>query len=146
MSKSVIQTAKRCYITGETENLHKHHLLNGVALRDFSEKNGLWVYLTEGIHENLHTNWGVEIPGYPSGQALAKELKRVAQYYFEKTHTRDEWMEVVHKNYLVTPLSEEEKDRYHISEIKTEGYDCKEDILEYLKEKLWKNTSQKINS
>lgn len=55
------------------------------------------------VHENLH-----------DGSGLAKTLKRIGQYYYEKTHTREEFMAHTHKNYLTTPLSQEEKDKYGI--------------------------------
>mgnify|MGYP007101833209 CR=1 FL=1 len=38
MSKSIIQKNKECYITHSTYNLHKHHIFEGTANRQLSEK------------------------------------------------------------------------------------------------------------
>jgi len=102
MTKSIIQSCKSCYIDGKTKGLHKHHIFNG-PLRNFSEKEGLWVYLEWSVHRNLHDT-----------NELEHELKRVAQYYYELNHTREEFMKHVHKNYLAEPLNDEEKAKYHI--------------------------------
>lgn len=103
---SIIQNSKECFVTKERNvQLHKHHCLNGVGLRDFAEKNGLWVYLSWNIHDELHNG----------NNELAVELKRIAQHFYELTHTRDEWMKNVHKNYLVLPLSDEEMNKYQIN-------------------------------
>ena len=78
-----------CYLTGVEHNLDRHHCLNG-ALRDWSEKNGLWVYLNHEVHMALHHK----------NPKLARGLKMAAQQAYERTHTRDEWMQAVRKNYL----------------------------------------------
>ena len=48
MADSILQTEKECYITGQTNNLHKHHIFFGNPLRQISEDNGFWVYLAGG--------------------------------------------------------------------------------------------------
>ena len=103
MAKSIIQNSKHCYVTGSDKNLHKHHIFNGNGLRKWSESQGLWIYLRYDIHENLH-----------DGSGLAYELKRIGQYHFEKYHSRAEFIARTHKNYLTTPLSNYEKEKYHI--------------------------------
>ena len=121
--KSIIQHGKYCIITKETTGLHKHHCLNGVGLRDFSERNGLWVYLHYSVHDDLH-----------NGKNLyARELKRVAQYCYLQSHTLEEWMMHVRKNYLSTPFTEEEAKKYGL--IKTEAFDITKDNLDFLEAK-----------
>ena len=94
MSKSIIvdyeKSRPHCYITGSTEQLEKHHCMNGVAERKKAEQDGLWVYLRHDVHEMVHTT-------HPELKAM---LKRVAQTAYEQKHSRQEWMNRYHKNYL----------------------------------------------
>jgi hypothetical protein len=50
---------KKCYITGATEGLHKHHIF-GASNRKHSETYGLYVYLIPRLHnmsdEGVHFN------------------------------------------------------------------------------------------
>jgi hypothetical protein len=72
--------------------LEKHHCLAGVANRKLSEKYGLWVMLCHECHTGKH---GAQ---YDKEKNLM--LKRDAQFAFERTHTRSEWMKLFGKNYL----------------------------------------------
>ena len=100
MSKSIIQDneLKRCFFSKVTcgksgEPLDQHHILTG-ALRDFADQEGLWIWVTRDIHYWLHnTAYGVMVQ-----RSL---LKRIAQLKYEETHSREEWMRHVHKNYDV---------------------------------------------
>lgn len=100
MSKSILQSDEliRCFVTHETRGrygqpLERHHVLNG-ALRDFAEREGLWIWVTPEVHRWLHdTGQGVMIQ--------KNVLKRYAQIVYERTHSREEWMRQVHKNYDV---------------------------------------------
>ena len=87
--KSIIQHEKKCYLTGYTHDLDKHHLFGG-ALRNWSEKEGLWIYLRHDIHMAIHQH----------RPDLERKLKAVGQKKFEETHTREEFMKHVRKNYL----------------------------------------------
>lgn len=78
-----------CYLTGRQDNLDRHHCLTN-ALRDWAEENGLWVYLNHDVHMLLHQQ----------RPDIEKRLKAKAQKAYEKTHSHDEWMKVVRKNYL----------------------------------------------
>lgn len=80
-----------CYLTGSVVRLDVHHIMNG-RLRKFSDQQGLWVYLNHDVHMALHNT--------PEGQKWAHRLKQEAQIMFEKTHSHDQWMRVVRKNYL----------------------------------------------
>ena len=95
MSKSILQTEKECYITGQTNNLHKHHIYFGNPLRKISEDNGFWVYLIGALHNQ--SNDGVH---GKNGHYLDLKLKQDCQRKFEETHSRKEFMELIGKNYL----------------------------------------------
>ena len=92
--KSILQTEKECYITGQTMGLHKHHIYAG-GRRQISERNGFWVYLAGWLHnqsdEGVHGK---------NGHALDLKLKQDCQRKFEKTHSREEFMKLIGKNYL----------------------------------------------
>lgn len=92
--KSILQEEKRCYLTGSTTGLQKHHIF-GAFNRDNSEKYGLWVWLrwdrhlADSPHDTPHNSKDVDLM-----------LKRTAQRKFEETHTREEFMQIFGKNYL----------------------------------------------
>jgi hypothetical protein len=83
---------KKCYITGATTGLHKHHIFGG-ANRKLSEQYGLYVYLIPKYHnmsdEGVHFNRTFDL-----------QLKREAQAEFEKVHSREEFIRIFGKNYL----------------------------------------------
>ena len=94
MSKSILQTEKVCYITGQTNNLHKHHIYAG-GRRKISEREGFWVYLAPWLHnqsdEGVHGK---------NGHELDLMLKRHCQMAYEKEHSREEFMNLIGRNYL----------------------------------------------
>lgn len=90
--KSIMSDEKRCYITGAEWGLHVHHVIHG-PLREMADRNGFWCYLRHDIHRKLHDH----APGFGD---LDEFLKRECQTRFEKEHSRDEWMLLVHRNYL----------------------------------------------
>ena len=90
MSKSIMQTEKKCFMCNTTQNLQKHHVMNG-ANRKLAEQDGLWIWLcaehhtgNEGVHRDAKKMQG---------------LKRLAQAAYEYDHTREEWMERYGRNY-----------------------------------------------
>lgn len=89
---SIMQCEKKCYITGRTTGLHRHHIYGG-ANRQVSEKNGFWVYLVAELH-NMSDS------GVHFNRALDLALKAECQRKFEETHTREEFMRLIGKNYL----------------------------------------------
>ena len=91
--KSILQDRKECYISGKTEGLHKHHIFFGNPLRDISELNGFWVWLSPEWH-----NMGDH--GVHYDRELDLKLKRDCQAVYEKTHTREEFMRLIGRNYL----------------------------------------------
>ena len=90
--KSILQRDKVCYLCGRTSTLERHHIFAGVANKPLSEKYGLWVWLCH----NCHT--GTDGAQYDPSKNLL--LKRDAQFEFERTHSRAEWMQIFRKNYL----------------------------------------------
>lgn len=93
--QSILQTEKECYITGQTNNLHKHHIYFGNPWRRISEENGFWVYLAGWLHNQ--SNHGVH---GKDGRELDLMLKQHCQRKYEETHSREEFMALIGKNYL----------------------------------------------
>ena len=64
MKKSILQDEQKCYITGQTNNLHLHHIYRGVN-RKISDKLGFVVYLAGWLHnqsdEGVHGKNGHEL-------------------------------------------------------------------------------------
>jgi hypothetical protein len=95
MAKSIMQSEKVCYITGQTNNLHKHHIYYGNPWRKISEDNGFWVYLCGRLHNQ--SDDGVHCI---NGHELDLMLKQHCQMKFEETHSREEFMRLIGRNYL----------------------------------------------
>ena len=92
--KSILQTDKKCYITGQTFGLHRHHIFAG-GRRNISEREGFWVYLAGWLHNESENG----VHG-KNGHELDLKLKRDCQIAYEKNHSREEWMLLLGKNYL----------------------------------------------
>ena len=73
---------KRCYLTGETRGLEKHHIYFGAGLRQISDKHGFWVWLTAEKHRGTKGVHGRD------GHALDLRLKQDCQRRFEEAHSR----------------------------------------------------------
>ena len=93
--KSILQDKKECYATGSTYNLHKHHIYLGIGKRRISDNNGFWVWLT-GIYHNQDKTLGVHFDNIE----LKERLQRECQAKFEETHSREEFMKLIGRNYL----------------------------------------------
>ena len=87
---SILQTERRCYKTGTTIQLDKHHVMNG-AYRKKAEEYGLYVYLNHTVHMWLHSTG--------EGQEYARHLKSIAQKRFEEIYSHELWMKEFKKNY-----------------------------------------------
>jgi hypothetical protein len=108
--KSVIQRDDTyCYICKEKYGIdalqptEEHHVFGG-PLRPISEKNGLKVRLCHRHHtegpEAVHRC-----------QAMNRWLQKRAQIQFLQSHTKQEWMRIMHRDYaaaayLKTPVDE----------------------------------------
>lgn len=98
--KSILKTEKGvCYMCAKINGDYRHkiteehHVLYGSGMRKNSEEEGLKVDLCIYHHrvgpEAVHNN-----------QEAREELCRIAQEEYEKTHGREDWMEISKKNYL----------------------------------------------
>ncbi len=92
MGKSIMQDEKICYITGDTTNLHKHHIF-GAANRRLSEQYGLWIWLRADWH-NL-SNYGIHF-----NKTLDTDIKRKAQVMFNSSYPQLSFIKIFGKNYL----------------------------------------------
>ena len=90
--RSILQEDKRCYICGSVIGLERHHIFAGVANKPISERYGLWVWLCARDHR------GTEGAQYDKDKN--RMLKEDAQAAFEETHSHEEWMRIIRKNYL----------------------------------------------
>lgn len=95
MSKSILQRNKQCYFCGKTEGLHEHHVYKGKN-RQTSEENGFKVWLCVAHH----TNGDYAVHGGKYGKALDQFLQRQCQRMFEETHSREEFITLIGRNYL----------------------------------------------
>lgn len=95
MSKSIIQSEKRCFMTGRTDNLDKHHIFFGTADRKLSEKYGLWVWLCHDRHIHMSPH---RTPH--NDREVDLELKQVGQKAFEEEYPYLDFMSIFYKNYL----------------------------------------------
>ena len=68
---------------------HTHHCIFGKNRKN-SEKYGLKVRLCSECHYRLHNQ----------DEGLAMKYRKMAQEWFEKTHTHEEFMEIFSRNYL----------------------------------------------
>lgn len=82
-----------CGRNGSADKLDRHHIF-GAANRKHSEKYGLVVML---CHDRCHENGQ---GAAHRNKATANYLHTVGQKYFEKDHTREEFLRVFGRNYL----------------------------------------------
>lgn len=92
MARSILQNEKRCWFCSSMVGLECHHIMSGTANRKLSEKYGLKVWLCNKHHT------GDE--GAQYDPAMNRQLKRDAQYAFERKYGHQMWMEIFRKNYL----------------------------------------------
>lgn len=92
-SDSIIDNHRRCYLTGRTDNLDRHHVFKA-SRRNASERYGLWVYLNHDVHMMLHDH-------SKPYEAAENDLKPIAQQAFEDSGlSREEFMREFGANYL----------------------------------------------
>ena len=95
INSSILQSEKKCYATGSTYNLHRHHIYGGFGKKRISDKYGFWVWLT-GIYHNQDTTLGVHF----KNKELDLQLKQDCQRKYEEAHSREGFMKLIGKNYL----------------------------------------------
>ena len=93
---SVLQgTERRCYITGRSDRLHKHHIYFGHVNRAISDKHGFWVWLIPELHNT--SDDGI----HKGNIELDRRLKEECQAAYEASgHTREEFRALIGKSYL----------------------------------------------
>lgn len=89
MIDSIMQDEKRCYITGSTTGLDKHHIYHG-SRRKAADRYGCWVWVRHDIHMELHDR----------NKELDRMLQRECQQRFEELYSHEEFMEIFGKSYL----------------------------------------------
>lgn len=94
MAKSILQSRdKNCFLCGSYYCLEKHHIYFGNPNRKISEKHGFTVRLCANCHRGVP--YGVH-----HNRCNDLWLKRQCQMAYEKTHTREEFIALIGKNYL----------------------------------------------
>lgn len=91
--ESIVDDERRCYECGVRANLELHHIYKGPK-RDAADRHGLTVYLCKTHHTGHNGVHG------KNGHELDIELKQLGQKAFEKTKTREEFIEIFGKSYL----------------------------------------------
>lgn len=92
--KSILQSKKRCYICRKEFDIHDHHIYFGTGKRQISEKHGFKVWLCQEHHQGTYGVHG------KCGHELDMFLKEICQHKYESTHTREQFMKLIGKNYL----------------------------------------------
>lgn len=94
--KSILepQGADMCFVCDAMGYLEEHHIFHGTANRKQSEAAGLKVHLCLRCHRGSRT--GV----HGGNWELDEQLKQQAQRVYEQTHTREEFIAIIGKNYL----------------------------------------------
>ena len=90
-NNSIMQKGKFCYVCYKLYPLHKHHVYGG-RNRGVSDDNGFWVWLCPDHHTGDH--------GVHRLHHADLFLKRTCQSIYEKDHAREDFLELIGKNYL----------------------------------------------
>lgn len=90
-AKSILSEENACFICGRPYPLHKHHIYGGGA-RLISEENGFWCYLCHDHHIGDH--------GVHRHEEENRKLKALCQAKYEETHSREEFMDLIGRNYM----------------------------------------------
>lgn len=92
--KSIIQSKKKCYICSAETGIHEHHIYFGTGKRKISEEHGFKVWLCQNHHQGTYGVHGTK------GHELDLFLKQTCQKKYEESHTRNEFIKLIGKNYL----------------------------------------------
>lgn len=84
---------RKCFICQTTENLHRHHVYGGNGRRKVSDENGFVVDLC-AKHHNM-SDYSVHF-----NKDLDLMIKKHFQALYEKDHTREQFIELIGRNYL----------------------------------------------
>lgn len=81
------------------KQLEEHHVFYGQN-REASDREGLTVYLCHSHHQYAYDGNIEAIHGNPKSQDTDAFLKKIAQREYELTHTREEFIRLIGRNYL----------------------------------------------
>ena len=84
-----MQDEEKCFITGSTVNLDRHHCFHGPR-RKAAEKWGCWIWLRSDLHRELHDK----------NKELDRMIERACQERFEELYGHEKFIEVFGKSYL----------------------------------------------
>lgn len=88
------------YDLNVTGGLELHHVYGGPNRR-VSDRHGFYVWLTKANHTGANrADNPMGALGVHFNRELDGKLKRACQREFEKTHSREEFMRLIGKNYL----------------------------------------------
>ena len=87
-SESVLSEEGKCYRCGKGGDLARHEIYRGNN-RKTSKACGFYISVCPSCHDMYHRD-----------HELAKQLKKECQRYFELSHTREEFMALIGRNYL----------------------------------------------
>ena len=94
--ESIIREDRReeCFMCKQWTPTEVHHIYFGNKNRKISDKNGFIVHLCHDCHRG---NYGVH---GKDGYLMDIYLKKTCQLVYEETHTREEFMKLIGRNYL----------------------------------------------
>lgn len=93
MKSILTEDLEQCYLCGSTSWIEMHHIFSGSGNRKISDKNGFIVPLCHYCHN--------EPPkGVHHNRANRLKLMQECQAKFEETHTREEFVCLIGRNYL----------------------------------------------
>lgn len=99
MVKSILQDDKECYLcrkyfdTCNDVGLHLHHIYGGWGNRRISDRENFVIYLCPYHHNCSHN-------GVHFRHDVDLMIKQECQRKFEETHSREEFMALIGRNYL----------------------------------------------
>lgn len=93
MSNSIITNdIDSCFICGKPKECI-HHCIPGTSRRKISDKEGLTIPLCNECHNlcdnSVHFNYKLDVL-----------VRKIAQLSYEKSHSREEWIRRLGRNYL----------------------------------------------
>lgn len=89
MKSSIMQTEKKCFVTGAETCLDQHHCFHGPR-RKAADKWGCWIWLRRDLHRELHDR----------NKGLDLMIERACQERFEELYGHEKFMEIFGKSYL----------------------------------------------
>ena len=93
MRKSILQKEKCCWFCPATTGLEYHHIYFGTANRKISDKHHFTCWLCNkhhtGSEDSVHRNRKMDLI-----------LKKACQLKYEETHSREDFIKLIGRNYL----------------------------------------------